>query len=144
MTVRALRSVDLSSAQSALMVANSPLFLLRKLRVDQSVTLIAREARGETVLNELKASLARNPRKMRTAVAPYVYLVALSMLPDIKYLRQSARIATPYHPWFSYLNEVLLQTYKATNLETVTLPGKRSDGSAGSSSSNSLTIALEN
>jgi hypothetical protein len=143
MTVRALRSVDLSSAQSAFMVANSPLFLLRKLRDDPTVATIARRSRGATILSQLRRSLSREPRALHTAVVPYVYLVALSMQPDIKYLREASALPAPHHAWYTYLSGVLLQSYKPTTVQMVTVPSKEAERSTINASSNNYTVSLE-
>jgi hypothetical protein len=144
MTVRALRGVDLSGAQSVLAVANSPLFILRKLREDPTTAKIAGAASGHAIFNLLKTSLRRNPRTLRSAVAPYVYVVALSMQRDIKYLRQASRIHAPYPRWFKIVCAALLDSYQAATVQTVTVPGVRKTVPAFSSdSANLVTISLD-
>jgi hypothetical protein len=143
MTVRALRSADLSRAQSAFLVANSPLFLLRKLRDDPAVVMIAKYAVPTAILKQLRQSLSRPPRALHTAVAPYVYLVALSMQPDIRYLHEASELSAPHHAWFRYLSGVLLQTYKPTTVQMVTLPSKEAERGSINASSNNYTLLLE-
>jgi hypothetical protein len=145
MTARALRSADLSRAQSAFMVANSPLFLLRKLREDPTVAEIAKKTRTTTILSQLRQSLSRESRTLRTAVAPYVYLVALSMQPDIKYLVHASKLSAPHHTWFSFLSDVLLKTYQPTSVTRITVSaGKKDAETRIDASANKYTISLEN
>jgi hypothetical protein len=121
MTVRALTRVDISGAERAFSVANTPLFLLRNLKIDPATAEIARNATGHTVLQALKQMCERRPRTLDAAVRPYVYLVALSMMPDISFLREAANVTMPYHRWFRYLAEFLVREYRPTSFTTVSI-----------------------
>src|SRR4051812_21469407 len=68
---------DLSDAEFALAVANTPLFLLRKLREDEASRNIAIALPEAEIFRRMKQRLARKPKDLRERVEPYVYLVAL-------------------------------------------------------------------
>jgi hypothetical protein len=106
---------------------------------------IARQARGATILSLLRHALSRESMTLRTAVAPYVYLVALSMQPDIKYLSQASMLSAPYHTWYNYLSDVLLKTYQPTTIRTVAVPPARKivEPRIVNASDNKYTILLE-
>ena len=86
-----LSDVRLPLAEQAFAVANTPLFLLRKLRSDPAVLEIARVAQPKAILSALKKSLRRKPKTLSDAVSPYVYLVALSMTRDLGWMEEAAR-----------------------------------------------------
>jgi hypothetical protein len=122
MTARKLARADLAQAVSDYAVANTPLFLLRKLRVNQTVADIARLASGPVILSELRQALSRRPRTLRGAVLPYALLVALSMTSNTLLLRRAATLRAPHHEWFTYLCEVLSNGSTPTVTSTIQLP----------------------
>lgn len=103
-------------------MANSPLFLLRKIRQDPLTAQIAREAKGNTILEVLSDFLQREPRTLRTAVAPYVYLVALSMQSDATFLKLASVLSATHHEWFSFLCDFLLKTHHSDTVQTLIIP----------------------
>ena len=122
MTVQKLGLADLSQAASDFAVANTPLFLLRKLRVNPVVAEIAQLANGNTILNALHTLLTRRPRSLRGAVKPYVLLVALSMKADTSHLQRASKFKSPHHDWYAYLCQVLLNAARPTAVSTIQLP----------------------
>lgn len=111
-------------AESDLLVANTPLFLLRKLRTNQTVAEIAQFSRGSLVLSALKEALKQEPKTLRKTVLPYVYLVALSMMPESSFLQSAAKFKSPHHDWYSYLVEALIQSYRPATIKTIEIPTK--------------------
>jgi hypothetical protein len=57
-------------------------------------------------------------------VEPYVFLVALSQKKNITALKAAKYIHAPYHDWFSYLADVLEQTFSATTQTSLIVPGQ--------------------
>lgn len=113
--MRTLQDINLASASLTLAVANTPLFLLRKLRADPSVHEIAASFGGDEILAELSRLACSEPRDVIDYVRPYAFLVSLSMLPSIDYLKRVASIkGTDRWEWFSYIHRVLLDTYIPT------------------------------
>jgi len=71
-------SIVTPSAKEAVLVANTPSFLLNRLRKDISVQTIASTMTGSSILRSLSEVLARPPKDVVEIVTAYVYLVALS------------------------------------------------------------------
>ena len=121
--MKALDKIDLKRAGESFAVANTPLFLIHRLRSDPAVQEIARSSTsGKTVLQALKKAISRKPRTLNDAVRPYVYLVVLSMIRDISFLKEASHLEAMHSNWFSYIAGVLLKTYSPTSLETIYAP----------------------
>lgn len=101
-------------AQSDFLVANSPLFLLRKLRENPVVQDMAQRALGDTLLSQLKSTLSRKPKKISNAVKPYAYLVALSLQADPKRIEMATKFNSPYHAWYDYLARLIFNSTPST------------------------------
>lgn len=115
-----LDKYPLNQAQQAFAVANTPLFLVRKLRTDPEVHDIARALEGPELLDLLRASLASTPPSLRETVIPYVLLVSLSFKDDASFLKAALSIPRGYeNDWFDYVLQALLQTYRPTAFSTV-------------------------
>jgi len=102
---------NLREASQMYAVANTPLFLARRLQEDPVVQEIANSFRGDQILEEFRNAIAHPPESLLDYTRPYVYLVALSKLPDSEYLRAANIGGTEKWRWVPYLKEVLLQTY---------------------------------
>jgi hypothetical protein len=133
--------LDLADAEMALAVANTPLFLLRKLRSDSSVQSISRAKSVAEILDALIFQLKRQPENLTQEVEPYVYLVALSMKRDLPSLKQAANMDAPHTKWFRYLAEVLVDEYKPTLRENIE-PTSQVDWAVSSSASSLPTRKL--
>lgn len=116
-----IEQVDLSRAAATYAVANTPLFLIRKLREDPAVSTIATEFPGDQTLTALKRAVEHYPpTDLCDYVRPYLYLVALSMKDTDAYLRKALELPnTKYWDWFNYVALALLQTYTPTQSQTV-------------------------
>jgi hypothetical protein len=112
--VKLIDRFDLSQVERDFAVANTPLFLLRKLRINSEVDRLSRSLDGRRLIHELGRALMRKPRILRNAVRPYVYLVALSKQQDKSLLRRAAALEAPHHPWFKCIADVLLAPTVAT------------------------------
>ncbi len=110
-----IEQVDLSHAASTYAVANTPLFLVRKLREDPAVSEIAKLFSGDQILAALQLTVQDKPTDLFDYVRPYVYLVALSMKETDTYLRKAMELPnTRKWDWFNYVALALLQTYTPT------------------------------
>ena len=130
-----LSDVRLPLAEQAFAVANTPLFLLRKLRSDPAVLEIARVAQPKAILSALKKSLRRKPKTLSDAVRPYVYLVALSMTRDLMRMEEAARLASRHSDWFSYIAKLVLDTLQPTSFNNMQIPRTLMSSSTTTSSS---------
>jgi hypothetical protein len=71
-------SLATDSAKEALLVANTPAFLLERLRKDVAVQTVLDNMTGAEIVAALRDVLARAPKGPVELVPAYVYLVALS------------------------------------------------------------------
>ncbi len=117
-----LDQIDLSEAEAAFAVANTPQFLLRKLRADSAVRQIYSQFKGNDVLKALKAAVHDKPNTLRDSVRPYIYLVALSYYLDVSYLRGAAKIVATHFDWFEHLANVLIKTPQTTSIRSFDVP----------------------
>jgi hypothetical protein len=121
--VKNIWEFNLDQAALAYAVANTPLFLLRKLREDPLTREISSSFSGDTLFTELQNALKHRPESLQDYVRPYVYLVALSMKQEDRWLRDAVRIpSVESWNWFRYLQHVLLETYVPTETGTINIP----------------------
>jgi hypothetical protein len=106
---------DLGQAVQAFALANTPLYLLRKLREDPALQEIGRQFSGEQILVALEEALKQEPKSLLDFAKPYAYLVALSFKADGKPLSEAAKLPnTNKWEWFAYIQAVLTQTLVPT------------------------------
>jgi len=113
---------DYQNAEAAFVLANTPLFLLRKLRSDPVVRAIAVDLSDDEIMSSLRAAVQQKPTDIREAVLPYLYLVALSIKGKIAPLREAAAIDVPYAEWFKYIGNYLLKSFIPTATVSVLMP----------------------
>jgi hypothetical protein len=114
--------LNTSSAEMTFVVANTPLFLLRKLRSDPVVVEMSTSIPAAQIFKALQKSIRRKPKTIKDSVRPYVYLVALSLLRDQSYLRQAATLSAPHAEWFTYLAKILTKTNTPTSNVLIQVP----------------------
>jgi hypothetical protein len=107
--------VDLSAAEQAFFVSNSPLFLLRKLMEDAAVGEIARTHSADDLLSKLREAATAEPVSLKERVWPFVLLVALALKSDVDALQKTTDIRLrDGADWFDYIRDVLMDTYRPT------------------------------
>ena len=117
--------IDLTKSAQSYAVANTPLFLLRKLREDSGIYEYARKRSGQDILSDLRSAMAEPPKEIFDYVRPYAYLVALSLKHDADYLGRIADVTEAQRwawDWFEYLHHVLLQTSIPTAVQQSRMP----------------------
>jgi hypothetical protein len=72
------RDIATSSAKEAVLIANTPAFLLERLRKDIAVQYILDSMSGREIVRTLSEALASPPKDPSEIVPLYIYLVALS------------------------------------------------------------------
>lgn len=120
-----LANFSLGQAAEAFSVANTPLFLLRKLREDSEVRDIGLSVSAEEILREIETSLSSEVKNLRDEVTPYVCVVALSRKNTDSYLKVAAE--SPHlhrRDWLKYILQVLTQTYSPTSTQNIFVPGQ--------------------
>lgn len=110
---------NLESASQIYAVSNTPVYLIRRLYEDPVVSGIARSFSGEQILQEFNHAVERDPENLLDYVRPYAYLVALSKLPTIDYLRAADMSRARQWRWLFYMHKVLLETYSPLSITTI-------------------------
>ena len=133
---------NLDEAEAAFAAANTPLYLVRKLKADPAVQAISRIVKPDQILMELERTAGKNPTNLREAVVPFICLVALQMQPSDDFLLRTTKII-PSHgaDWFRTIRQVLLETFTPTpELPKLSLPRILSNDSADSEAINQQTV----
>jgi hypothetical protein len=114
--------INLAQACRTFAVANTPLFLLRKLRSDPAISEIARRFSADEILDAIRDAVERDPAELLHAVRPYAYVVALSKKPQDKELREASRISAPKWGWFSFIASVLIDSFSSVSVQQIQIP----------------------
>jgi hypothetical protein len=117
---------NLSEASANFLVANTPLFLARKLRSDNAIYLFSRSASASDIFDTLADAISKRPQTVEDAVLPYALLVALSLKPERNFLQNAARLNFQYSDWFKYIADYFLQSYPSISVQSVTAPSTKS------------------
>lgn len=118
-----MNDIDLTSAVDMYAVANTPLFLLRKLQRDPLTREIATSFSSDQILAALKSALEAEPSSAEEYVKPYVLLVALSQQPNDSGLRAAGAMPkTEKWDWYGYLQRVLLASFNPTTTFAIKAP----------------------
>lgn len=115
----ALSKLDLTEAGRVFAVANTPLFIVRKLQGSPSVTEVARDYSSARILASLSRALKSKPRDFISHVRPYVYLLGLAEKRDAAALAQAAMLASPHHKWFPDIVQWVVKSGVPTNYANV-------------------------
>lgn len=118
-----VNDLDLSQASHIYGVANTPLFLVRKLQADPAVRAAGETCNAEEILAALRAAVSAEPVNSADAVRPYALLMALWFKPEIGDLKEAAKISAPAYRWFAYIAELLIQTFSPIQRQTIKVPG---------------------
>lgn len=110
-----LDKINFAEAELSLGLANSPIFLLRRLQEDPAILTMVSSCDGREILRELKAIAKRVPSLGADAVKPYAYLIALFMKGDVENFEKAATVKAPYAEWFSYIANFLRQQASPTS-----------------------------
>jgi hypothetical protein len=132
---------DLSQASRVYGVANTPPFLVRKLQTDPALLAMGENCGPEEIMSALRAAVAAEPATSVDAVRPYALLVALWFKPEIEHLKEAAKIQAPEYRWYSYVAELLIQSFSPTQRQSVQVPGVLSAPAVSLESSASVSTA---
>jgi hypothetical protein len=117
--MKVAKKLNLEAADRAFATANTPLFLVRKLRADNATASIAASNSSREIFQELRAVLSTKATDFRTSVMPYVLLVALSLKSDNELLNKTADLPAPNHSWFKYCSEYLIESFQSNSIHHV-------------------------
>lgn len=112
-------SKKLSEAEATMAVANTPLFLLSRLKHDPEVIRLSQSFSSDDLLTILNQSLQSPPLTLRAEVAPYVYLAALALKGDFSSFKRALTFTSSDFKWFSYLANYLVKTFIPTKVESL-------------------------
>jgi len=110
----ALEPITLHEAEMAVAVANTPIFLARRLLENAAVSRALTLHGPERIYAALQSVAAQPPANLSAVTEVYFYLVALSLAPDKSWLRRSAGMEVPHVKWFVDIAEYLSDTAKVT------------------------------
>jgi hypothetical protein len=136
--------VDLRQASYVYGIANTPLFLVRKLQDDPAIRALGTECPGEQLVDALRLIAALEPASAVEAARPYAFLVALWFNPNIEHLREASTIQAPVHKWYAYIAQVLLETFSPVQSQSIEVAGELRTPviSIGSTAATNLEIII--
>ncbi len=131
-----LNDFRFESAQHTLAIANTPSFIIRKLKEDSEVQLLSRHFSGAALLQMLQNTLNVDAGDdLRARVLPFVLLVAVALSQD-RVLPDTAQIVGDYQPeWFDDARSLLLATYRPSTFTKGRVQQARTTGKSSASSS---------
>lgn len=134
---------EFHNARIVYAVANTPLYLLERLREDAEVQAFARRSDGPTLFGLMSSALETPPCTLQQAVLPYVYLICLALKNDILQLQRARALSSDGYKWFSYLVDIVNST--STPTATVNLRSSSGNLSLSSRSGTKIqTVTLRN
>lgn len=116
--------IDLNQACEAFAIANTPLFLVRKLQADPAVHAARDRFSGQQLFDILLEALRDEPKSIIDSVRPYALLVALSLQGDIEHLRAASQVSAKGWDWFEYIAAFLVETFSPITTEIIRVPGE--------------------
>jgi hypothetical protein len=119
-----LNDVDLTEAVRSLATANTPLFLIRRLKIDAAIRSISEGVSDDEILNGLRVVLDVGPTNPLNTVRPYAYLAALWMKPRPDALRAAVAMNANRWFWYQFMASYLMETYSPISTQTVLAPNR--------------------
>lgn len=114
--------LDLSNANEVVLVANTPTYLLDRLRKDASVASIAQTLTTSAILAALRSLSGSDPLRVQDVVQRYIYLAALAMKNPSEVWPGLAEINLDKLEWGNQLREIIKAETVATNRISVVAP----------------------
>lgn len=115
-------NIDFDQTVNSLILANTPLFLVRKLTRDSAVRRLLDEAGPEKILEQLRKATKTEPKDILEKAIIYAHLVALSLTDDVTYLQQASELSASHLEWFNFIAKELLARYRPTTFSVLTTP----------------------
>jgi hypothetical protein len=114
-----LDPIDLREAEKSVAVANTPIFLARRLRENPALKRALDMHGAGKVFGALEIISARKPNDLKQASEVYFYLVALSLDSDASWLHRARALPSPHIKWFEEIADYLISTTKPTFVASV-------------------------
>jgi hypothetical protein len=121
--------INLTETANIYLIANTPIFLIRRLQADSSVYALAQLCTASDLYDAIVSSLAKPPEDPIEAVRPFAFLVALRIQNCAQLFYKAAELPAPHLPWFSTVARMLGVTFvpNANVTMTVTPPPSLTD-----------------
>jgi hypothetical protein len=114
-----LDPIDLREAEKFVAVANTPIFLARRLRESFALQQALKLHGAEKIFGALKNISTRKPADLKQAAEVYFYLVALSLDSDASWLYRARALPSHHIKWFESIADYLISIAKPTILASV-------------------------
>lgn len=114
-----LDPLNMSDAETSVAVANTPIFLARRLRENPALQRAHALFGADKLLRALETIADREPRSITDATEVYFYLVSLSFDNDLKYLRRASELPVKHVKWFSEVAQYLLKSVRPISVTSV-------------------------
>jgi hypothetical protein len=112
--------MDTTNIESKFVVANTPNFIVRRIKEDKAAYLLSQSLSADALLKMFIESAGKEPQTLRDLVTPYICLSALSLKPDVKYLRDAITFtARPQYKWLRACAQILIDTFRPTSFVKV-------------------------
>jgi hypothetical protein len=105
-----LSGINFSGAESTLLVANTPMFIIRKLRADSAVITLARTFEADALAETLRERLTTPPQTPRDRAIPYALMVALSLKNKRAMIKDLLPNLGEHYPWLRAVGESLFSS----------------------------------
>src|SRR5579862_6819074 len=108
-----MKDLNLKAAGSLFLIANTPLFLIARLKSDVAAQTMA-SWESSDIFRFLRRSLSRRPSTLEKSVAPYVALAALALQQDAVGLKKAGRYEPRNHRWYKEICDFLIRSTQPT------------------------------
>ena len=135
--------LDTTTVESNFVIANTPNFIVRRIKEDKVATLLSQSLSAPALLKMFLETASKEPQTLRDLVAPYICLAALSLKSDVKYLRDAATFAArPQYKWLRACAQILIDTFRPTSFTKI--DGRVLDNAALVKSGSTVSYAAIN
>jgi hypothetical protein len=107
--------IDLSSVEDAYLVANTPHYLLRRLRGNPIVRTLTQSLSPEELASAYRASVHKSPDSFRELVVPYICIVAIATTGRMDLLKELEGVSiNSGYKWLRQIVEIVIETFRPT------------------------------
>lgn len=112
--------LDLGSASETVVVSNTPEFLFKCLRSDETVQALAERTDGRSIVSWLRQWAANGITDAKLLVLVYVYIAALAIKQDMGAIDELSSLDLVALPWGEAMKSLLIASVKPTTSIVVT------------------------
>ena len=119
-----LEPLDMRDAEKTVALANTPIFLARRLRENPAVRRALTLHGAQNIFQALEEICGRTPETLADATEVYFYLVALSYDVDLSFLRRANTLIAPNIKWYKDVAIYLVSKIAPVISLSVTVPAR--------------------